>query len=202
MRGLTCCHAANRKTCGRKAAAMAVEAVTAHSCATNRSIGAALGRTQRRPVRQLCAGRSWPLARQRLHRNSAQNISVCHAEFSLASLEFGRRRRWCTSAGLRLLDQVREQVRYLHHSIRTKQAHVHGCGPISGSRGCGTTADGGRRSAATGRRCPTAPCSPAMPAYARRSTGRLSRPQISASTAPKCMACLAWSTCSASSHPG
>ena len=28
-------------------------------------------------------------------------------------------------AGLRLLDQVREQVRYLHYSIRTEQAYVH-----------------------------------------------------------------------------
>ena len=27
--------------------------------------------------------------------------------------------------GLRLLDQVREQVRYLHYSIRTEQAYVH-----------------------------------------------------------------------------
>ena len=40
--------------------------------------------------------------------------------------------------GLRLLDQVCKQVRYLHHSIGTEQAHVNGRGPMSGSWGCGT----------------------------------------------------------------
>ena len=37
-----------------------------------------------------------------------------------------------------MLDQMLEQVRYLHYSIRTEQAYVHWCEPISGSGGCGT----------------------------------------------------------------
>ena len=98
--GQTYSHAANCKSCGGKTPAMAVEAVTAHSCATNRSIGAVPGWTRSQPVRQLGVGRSWPLARQRHHRHTVQNTSRCHAIFSLASLEFGRRRQrcCCTSA--------------------------------------------------------------------------------------------------------
>ena len=123
----TCFHAANCKTRGRKTAGMAVEAVTARSCATNRSIGA--GRAGRRAGRRASFASA---GRGHLRANAIIGILYKTPVFIMPSSPSPHlNSASCASTGvapppgLRMLDQVREQVRYLHYSIRTEQAYVH-----------------------------------------------------------------------------